>query len=239
MEYTRAAWFAGDHVEAERFVSMKRICVAVSLVLALARCGGIAKTNGGDLCSPGQRIECDCAGHAKGTRTCSVEGIGYGECVCPGTVGDSGATSDAGGTSPAMCTSKSAWMDGVRGSAEMTPGRACIECHAMTPKSPELTIAGTIYPALHDPDDCNGIEGLGTAVAIMDDRGMEVIPRLQVNRVGNFYSSRVLPAAYRVKVIAQGVESAMQTPVTNGDCNFCHTASGVLGASGRLTKPDR
>lgn len=98
-------------------------------------------------------------------------------------------------------------------------------------------MAGTIYPGRHDADDCNGVDGLGIAVAFFADDGSEIAPRLQLNNVGNFFGTRTMPARYRVKVISQGRESTMQEPVTNGDCNFCHTAAGTLGASGRLTKP--
>jgi hypothetical protein len=130
-------------------------------------------------------------------------------------------------------------MRGLQGSDQMTPGRACIECHAKTPAAPQYSIAGTIYAdaGRHDADDCNGVDGIGIAVALLMDNGSEIGPRLQLNAVGNFFTSRTMPAQYRVKVIAQGVERVMQTPVTNGDCNVCHSADGKLGASGRLVKP--
>jgi hypothetical protein len=60
---------------------------------------------------------------------------------------------------------------------------------------------------------------------------------LQINRVGNFFTSRAMPVSYRVKIIAAGIERVMQAPVTNGDCNVCHTAVGTQGASGRVVKP--
>jgi hypothetical protein len=216
---------------------MRMLWFALPLGLAAAQCGGIARTEGGDLCLAGQRIECAC-GRAKGVRTCTAEGIGYGECVCSGGTGG-GTIDDDGGPPVESCTSKSAWMSGLQGSAAMTPGRACMACHAMTPRAPQYTVAGTIYPnsGRHDADDCNGADGLGVAVAMLADDGSELGPRLQVNHVGNFFTNRPMPARYRVKVIAAGKESAMQAPVTNGDCNVCHTQSGTLGASGRMVTP--
>jgi hypothetical protein len=210
---------------------------AIALGFATAQCGGIARTKGDDLCLAGQRIECDCAGHTRSVRTCTAAGIGYGECECSGGAGEGGTIDDDGGPPIESCTSKSAWMGGLSASAEMTPGRPCIACHAMTPRAPQYTIAGTIFPGSHDPDDCNGVDGLGVAVAFFVDPGAELGPRVQVNRVGNFSIGAATPPAYRVKIIAAGKESIMQTPVTNGDCNACHTASGTQGASGRLLKP--
>jgi hypothetical protein len=216
---------------------MKKLWLAISLGLAAADCGGMARTNVGDLCLPGDRTECDCATRTKGVRTCTAAGVGYGPCMCGGGTGDGGITIDAGGPPVESCTSKSTWMGGLSGSPDMTPGRPCIECHTMTPRSPQYTVAGTIFPGRRDADDCNGIDGLGVAVAFLRDDGSEIRARVQVNGVGNFFLTAPMPAQYRVKVIAQGKESVMLTPVTNGDCNLCHTAAGELGASGRLMKP--
>lgn len=216
---------------------MRSLWLAISLGLAATQCGGIARTNGNDLCLAGQKIECNCAGRKIGMRTCTAEGIGYGACVCSGGTGDSGISDDDSGPPPESCTSKSAWMGGLMGSEEMTPGRACMECHAKTPSTPQYTVAGTIYAGPHDPDDCNGVDGLGIAVAFFTDNGSEIAPRLQLNGVGNFFSTRPMATPYRVKVISEGRESIMQMAVDNGDCNHCHTASGSLGASGRLLKP--
>jgi hypothetical protein len=216
---------------------MKRLWLTLSLSMAATHCGGLTRPNSADLCLAGERIACDCAGHTKGVRTCSAQGIGYGDCVCSGARGDGGTIDDDGGPPVESCTSKSAWTGGLKGSDEMTPGRACMACHVMTPAAPQYTVAGTVYAGRHDADDCNGVDGLGIAVAFSDDAGNELGPRLQLNRVGNFFSTRAMPPFYRVKVLAGGRESIMQSPVTTGDCNLCHTASGASGASGRLLKP--
>jgi hypothetical protein len=216
---------------------MKRLWLTISLSLAATQCGGLARPNRGDLCLPGKGIECDCIGHTKGVRMCTAEGIGYGECVCGGEKGDGGTIDDDGGPPVESCTSKSAWTGGLRGSDEMTPGRACMACHVMTPSAPQYTVSGTVYAGPHDADDCNGVDGLGVAVAILSDTGDEIGSRLQLNRVGNFFATRAMPPLYRVKVLAGGRERVKQSPVRTGDCNLCHTAAGTMGASGRLLKP--
>jgi len=217
---------------------MRRHCLAVFLGLVALDCGGIARTNGNDLCLAGERIECTCRGPGKGVRTCSADGIAFGECVCGGGLMDAGGgIDDDGGPPTNTCSSKSAWTGGLQGSADMTPGRPCIACHLTVPQSPQYTVAGTVYGDVADADDCNGVDGLGVAIAVMDERGAEIVPRLLVNRVGNFVGSRAMPAAYRVKIVASGVERVMQSLVMNGDCNVCHTATGAQGASGRVVKP--
>ena len=218
---------------------MKRLWLTLSLSMGATQCGGLERTKDADLCVAGQRAECDCVGHTKGVRTCTPQGIGYGECVCGGETGDGGTIDDEGGPPVESCTSKSAWTGGLRGSAEMTPGRACMACHVTAPAAPQYTVAGTVYPGpgRRDADDCNGVDGLGIAVAVLTDSGDEIGPRLQLNGVGNFFSTRAMPTSYRVKVLAGGRESVKQRPIMTGDCNLCHTASGAFGASGRLLKP--
>jgi hypothetical protein len=217
---------------------MKRSWLAMAIALGATQCGGVARTTGDDLCVAGAKIECDCIGHTKGTRSCTADGIGYDACVCSGgTGGNDDAGSDAGSPPTKACTSSGSWTGGLSGSDEMTPGRPCIDCHAKTPRTPQYTVAGTVFANAREPDDCNGVDGLGVAIALMSENGVEMAPRIALNGVGNFFIARALPAQYRVKIIAQGRESVMQGLVNNGDCNLCHTASGASGASGRLVRP--
>jgi hypothetical protein len=204
-------------------------------------CGGVERTSGHDLCTPGTRDECDC-GRTKGVRVCADDGVAYGVCSCSGTETDSGVAGDGGGHSPPLsCTSQSSWTAGLAGSADMTPGRACIDCHEKTMKARAVvyTAAGTIFPGANDPDDCNGIDGVGSAVAFTTPNGAEFMPRLIVNRVGNFFTENAMPTSYRVKIISAGREIAMQGLLGpgDGDCNTCHSAKGTSGARGRLMKP--
>jgi hypothetical protein len=108
-------------------------------------------------------------------------------------------------------------------------------CHTSSSKT-QFTVAGTIYPLKgeHDENDCNGIDGTGVAVAIMDDMGVDLFPRVQVNAAGNFYSNKAVPASFHVKVVALGREAAQTTTVLDGNCNYCHTPEGLMNAKGRI-----
>jgi hypothetical protein len=215
----------------------------VTSVIAL-HCGGIERTSGHDLCTPGHRDLCEC-GRAKGFRVCAADGVSYGACMCSSTDPNRRISSgDSDGNPPPLsCTSKASWTAGLAGSADMTPGRPCIDCHqkTMSARAVVYTAAGTIFPGLHDSDDCNGIDGLGTAVSFADENDQELFPRLIVNSVGNFFTDRPLPSRYRVAIISQGRRLAMQGTLSpsTGDCNTCHSASGNAGASGRLVPPFR
>jgi hypothetical protein len=113
-----------------------------------------------------------------------------------------------------------------------------MDCHGPASTLP-FTMAGTVYsPAgQNDDDNCAGIDGTSAAIAVFDELGGELVPRLQVNQFGNFYTQTALPPSYRINVIFQGRVATMQTSVTNGDCNSCHSADGRMGAKGRITTP--
>ena len=147
--------------------------------------------------------------------------------------------------SSGKCMSGRRWTMGTMGSPLMNPGVPCMGpgCHSPTASKPQLvmTLGGTIYPlgGEHDDNDCNGIDGAGMAVAVMEENGpMEVIPRIQVTPVGNFFTNRPLPDRYKVKVIQGGREAPMTTVVNGamngGDCNYCHSAADFMGAKGRI-----
>jgi hypothetical protein len=134
------------------------------------------------------------------------------------------------------CSSGSVWKGGYGPSPLMAPGTPCMASGCHSTVGTRMTMAGTVYgPAgLRDHDNCNGIDGAGVAVILFDDAGNEIAPRLQVNAAGNFFTNRLLPPSFRVKVVTSGRESVMQTPVTDGNCNSCHTADGTAGAMGRI-----
>jgi hypothetical protein len=152
--------------------------------------------------------------------------------------------SDASGEPEAsigQCTSGKVWTGGNTPSPNHYPGTSCMgsSCHTSSSKT-AITIGGTIYPLKgeHDDDNCNGLDSSMTpaAIAILDDSGMnELIPRLQINTVGNFFTtSKALPSSFRVKVISQGREAVMKDPVTNGDCNYCHRKEDFQMTKGRI-----
>ena len=65
------------------------------------------------------------------------------------------------------------------------PGAACIQCHGRR-EGPRFSIAGTVYPTLHEPDLCYGADGIGGAqVKITGANGQTLTP----NATGNFYST--------------------------------------------------
>lgn len=163
------------------------------------------------------------AGTPKGT-TCTASP--------DGGVPDGGAATNPYNT-PTVCTSKTTWTRGNEGSSQMRPGGACITCHTMR-SGPAYTVAGTVYPTAHEPNDCNGSPGPLTVV-VTDKNG--VVTNLNVNGAGNFSTRAAIAAPFTVKVTNGTKERVMATPLTAGDCNSCHTEAGVNGAPGRVMAP--
>jgi cytochrome c5 len=126
---------------------------------------------------------------------------------------------------PAQCTSGKKWTSG--NGPTMSPGDMCQGCHG-------FSIAGTVYPTLHETGLCNGING-GAQVVITPACGTPIT--LTVNNVGNFYYTGTVRQPFTAKVVVNGVERAMVTPQTLGDCNACHTQNGLQGAPGRIIVP--
>lgn len=157
--------------------------------------------------------------------------------ACTPTAGDAGADGGVGGgnpyATPTVCTSNTTWNQGNQGSSRMRPGGACITCHTMR-GGPAYTVAGTVYPTAHEPNDCNGVNGVVTVV-VTDANG--VVTNLTVNNVGNFSSRAKIAAPFHVKVTNGAKERVMATALTAGDCNSCHTLAGVNGAPGRVMAP--
>ena len=118
----------------------------------------------------------------------------------------------------------------------MAPGEACISCHSRG-EGPRLSIAGTEYPTAHEPDDCNGGNGVSgpPTIVITDANGNSI--NLLPNAAGNFYTRSSIALPYRAKITAGGNERAMSAAQTSGDCNSCHTESGANGAPGRIMAP--
>jgi hypothetical protein len=161
--------------------------------------------------------------------------------VCTPPAGDGGVdggdAGSAGGNpynTPTVCTSKTTWNQGNNGSSRMRPGGACITCHTMR-GGPNYTVAGTVYPTAHEPNDCNGVNAGGVTVVVTDANG--VVTNLPVNTVGNFSTRAKIAAPFHVKVTNGVKVRAMAGALTAGDCNSCHTLAGVNGAPGRVMAP--
>ncbi len=153
--------------------------------------------------------------------------------VCASLPGDAGADGGASKptNTPVVCTSKTTAKGGS--SSLMKPGGACITCHSMQ-GGPAYVVAGTVYPTAHEPNDCNGVNG-GLSVVVTDKNGN--VTTLAVNSAGNFSAGGNIAAPFKVKVVRGATERAMLGSVTAGDCNTCHTVTGVNGAPGRIMSP--
>jgi hypothetical protein len=164
-----------------------------------------------------------------------------------GGAADGGATAD-GGTdgggqildpfaAAPVCTSKTTWTGGNRGSSSMNPGTACVACHAASGgEAPGFAIAGTLFPSAHEPDLCNGGSvTTGARVVITGANGQAVT--LTPNASGNFQYRGALATPYTAKVTFMGRERIMLEPQTSGDCNACHTQAGTMKAPGRVLLP--
>jgi len=171
--------------------------------------------------------------------------------VCiPGTGG-----TDAGGVTgnppppppppPVVCTSGQRWTGGNTGSPLMHPGVACLSCHSGTggggedgDEAPPLwTIAGTVYPTVREPNDCNGVNGTTAGVQVIVTDAAGRVLTLPVNTSGNFYTNAAVTFPFHARVVRGGVVRMMTAAQSSGNCNGCHTQDGANGAPGRIVVP--
>jgi mono/diheme cytochrome c family protein len=139
---------------------------------------------------------------------------------------------DAAPDAASVCTSGSTVAPGTPPSALMKPGKACIGCHSNA-GAPAFEIAGTVYPSLHEPNDCNGVSGV--KVLIIDAAGNMI--SLPTNAAGNFMRVSSFARPYRAMVVRGNSVLEMKTPQFDGDCNGCHSEWGTNGAPGRVMAP--
>jgi mono/diheme cytochrome c family protein len=141
-----------------------------------------------------------------------------------------------GGTGCApICTSGVTWTGGNEESPRMNPGMACITCHARG-EGPGFSIAGTLYPTIHEPDRCYGADASSGAQVIITGADGQTVA-LAPNTAGNFYAKTSVAKPYRAKVVTADGEREMAAAQTSGDCNSCHTEAGTNGAPGRIMLP--
>jgi mono/diheme cytochrome c family protein len=115
----------------------------------------------------------------------------------------------------------------------MKPGQACIACHSAQGQR-TWSAMGTVYPSLHEPNDCEGLSGV--VVELTGANGQ--VATGTTNSVGNFlFNATSLTKPWTVKVKANGQERAMGGTITTGDCNSCHTQAGSNAAPGRIVAP--
>jgi hypothetical protein len=150
--------------------------------------------------------------------------VAIGLAVVPAACGDEETSVVA---SP--CFAGAAWELGDTPSPEMSPGEPCLGCHD------DFAAAGTVFEALHDPDDCLGAAGVTVEIEDAD----RVVASVVTNASGNFFvpgkDSLRLPVIARV--LRDGELLLMPRYVQSGDCNDCHTQNGRLSAPGRIHPP--
>ncbi len=137
------------------------------------------------------------------------------------------------------CTSGHHWTESEGNSSQMAPGQACRQCHLLLAPERAYFFMGTVFPSLHEEDDCAAPPPEDGVVEILDASG-EVKLVLEPNAVGNFVSTSVttpFPMPYTARVRANGRVRAMTTPQRSGDCNACHTEQGSSNAPGRIVWP--
>lgn len=130
-----------------------------------------------------------------------------------------------------VCPSGLAWTGGDKGSPNMHPGLACVDCHAQN-GGPKLTLAGTVFASKSD-DDCIGAKDTSIVITGADGK----ILTINANESGNFYSELAVKMPYQARVVAAGKTKIMGSAQSTGDCNSCHTVAGANGAPGRITLP--
>jgi hypothetical protein len=141
--------------------------------------------------------------------------------------GPDGARDGGTDATAEVCTSGVIWQ-GLPGPT-MDPGDTCPSCHS------SFQIAGTIYPTVDEPTDCEGVTGSNLSVVITDANG--TVQTLAVNASGNFYSTKTVAFPFHAKVISKTAERDMVAAQSTGDCNYCHTPMGFNGAPGRIMSP--
>ncbi|HEY8078378.1 MAG TPA: hypothetical protein VIF62_29820 [Labilithrix sp.] len=133
------------------------------------------------------------------------------------------------------CTSATYWDTTGAASELMHPGATCIACHSAN-AAPAYTLAGTVYPTMHEPDDCNGVDGTlnGMTILVIDATGAtHTIP---VDASGNFKRVTSIPMPYRASVVSGSNVREMKSAQFDGDCNGCHSALGNR-SPGRIMAP--
>jgi hypothetical protein len=149
----------------------------------------------------------------------------------PTTDGGNAPGSDGGGS----CAVGSVGLLGLIPGATMSPGTACVSCHAST-GARKLNVGGTVFTRMNEADQCIGLAN-GVQIVLTDATGTDHV--LQTNATGNFYDTGAFgfAAPYTAKVVTAAGSVAMISSQTNVDCNSCHSAAGAQGAAGRIVGP--
>ena len=135
-----------------------------------------------------------------------------------------------------VCTSGTPWTRGDRKSVLMRPGGACNQCHDRG-EGPSFYAAGTVYATAHEPDDCNGSSA--STIKVVVTGADNKTQTATVNAAGNFFFESPIKMPYKAKVVSGSKSRAMSGAQTDGDCNKCHTETGLQSKKtpGRVMAP--
>jgi cytochrome c553 len=141
---------------------------------------------------------------------------------------------------PSTCTSGEKYQG--KSGFDMRPGEACNACHTSL-NVRTFTIAGTVYPTGHEPNDCVGTKDGSVRIVLTDSAGKETFVPVPANQRGNFALDKgTLTGAYAVRVeTTDGAKvrkmgGKVKLP-GDGDCNRCHSDAGSEKAPGRVVIP--
>lgn len=198
-----------------------------------AASGGIVGSGGvptGGVIGSGGRVAIGSGGVAGGVGSGGRGPLG-GRMGAGGVLGSGGAggiVAGSGGSSATVCSSGKTWTSG--NGQDMRPGNDCKGCHS-------FTIAGTVYPTAHEPNNCDGTASGGIKVVITGADGSTVTLTPSAAS-GNFYSNSTIKTPFTAKVTnTAGAVRMMVASQTAGNCNSCHTQDGGNGAPGRIMAP--
>jgi mono/diheme cytochrome c family protein len=99
------------------------------------------------------------------------------------------------------------------------------------------TIAGTVYPTVREPNDCNGVNGPAAAIQVVVTDAAGRVLTLPVNAAGNFFTNAAVTFPFHARVVRGGAVRMMIAAQSSGNCNGCHTTDGANGAPGRIVVP--
>lgn len=181
---------------------------------------------------------------------CAVMSCAVVSVACGGSVVGPGSGYGAA-PSGTTCASGMVWQGGTSESPQMNPGYACRSCHlgqnfnGQNPSGKRESgrayfFMGTAYSDYHEANLCAAASPPADAVVEILDTNDAVQLTLPINAVGNFYSNNTqagVPVPYKARVKANGKTLAMGSSQTVGDCNTCHTDTGLNGAPGRIVWP--
>jgi hypothetical protein len=141
------------------------------------------------------------------------------------------------GEPSAECLSGTQWVGGNEESPLMNPGQDCLACHSQMGVEEEFVLAGTVFGASNEPDNCFGEPGVTVQITDSTSKVFELTSNASGNFALNSEELGAITPPYSAKLLFEGRERIMLTMQTQTSCNSCHTQSGLNGAPGRILAP--